>query len=80
MRAELVLIAIGSDDTEREALAVDPDAVEIGVRRRLNALLYAWETERQNLLERQEAAERLLFPYGEMRSGQDLIVAAVGTA
>ncbi len=80
VRAELVLIAIGSDDTEREALAVDPDAVEIGVRRRLNALLYAWETERQNLLERQEAAERLLFPYGEMRSGQDLIVAAVGTA
>jgi DNA excision repair protein ERCC-2 len=80
VRAELILIAIGSDATERETLEVDPDAIEIGVRRRLNALLYAWEAERQRLRERQEAAERLVFPYGKIREGQDLIVAAVETA
>ncbi|HJX29445.1 MAG TPA: helicase C-terminal domain-containing protein [Thermoanaerobaculia bacterium] len=80
VRAELILIAIGSDETEREELAVDVDTVEIGVRRRLNALVYSWEAERQRLRERQEAAERLTFPYGEIRPGQELILAAVETA
>lgn len=80
IRAELILIAIGSDETEREELAVDLDAVEIGVRRRLNGLIYSWEAERQRLQERQEAAERLTFPYGEIRPGQELILAAVETA
>jgi DNA excision repair protein ERCC-2 len=80
IRAELILIAIGSDETEREELAVDLDAVEIGVRRRLNALVYSWEAERQRLQERQEAAERMTFPYGEIRPGQELILAAVETA
>ena len=80
VRAELILIAIGSDETERETLAVDPDAIEVGVRRRLNALVYSWEADRQRLRERQEAAERLVFPYGEVRPGQDLILAAVETA
>jgi DNA excision repair protein ERCC-2 len=80
IRAELILIAIGSDETEREELAVDLDTVEIGVRRRLNALVYSWEAERQRLQERQEAAERLTFPYGEIRPGQELILAAVETA
>lgn len=80
IRAELILIAIGSDETEREELAVDFDTVEIGVRRRLNGLIYAWESERQRLRERQEAAERLTFPYGEIRPGQELILAAVETA
>lgn len=80
VRAELILIAIGSDETEREELAVEVDTVEVGVRRRLNALIYAWESERQRLRERQEAAERMTFPYGEIRPGQELILAAVETA
>lgn len=80
IRAELILIAIGSDETEREELSVDVDTVEIGVRRRLNGLIYAWEAERQRLRERQEAAERMTFPYGEIRPGQELILAAVETA
>jgi DNA excision repair protein ERCC-2 len=80
IRAELILIAIGSDETEREELAVDLDMVEIGVRRRLNGLIYSWEAERLRLQERQEAAERLTFPYSEIRPGQELILAAVETA
>jgi DNA excision repair protein ERCC-2 len=80
VRAELVLIAIGSDDVEREELAVDLHLLEVSVHRRLNALIHAWESERQRRRERQEAAERLVFPYGEIRPGQELILAAVETA
>ncbi|HEY2738151.1 MAG TPA: helicase C-terminal domain-containing protein [Thermoanaerobaculia bacterium] len=80
VRAELVLIAIGSDETEREPLTVDVDRTEISVRRRLNALLHAWESERQRSTERRMAAERLAFPYSEIRPGQELILAAVETA
>ncbi len=80
VRAELVLIAIGSDDVEREELAIDLHLLEVSVHRRLNGLLHAWESERQRRRERQEAAERLVFPYGEVRPGQDLILAAVETA
>ena len=80
VRAELVLIAIGSDETERETLDVDPDRIEISIRRRLNALLHAWESERQRAAERRQAAERLVFPYREIRPGQELILAAVETA
>lgn len=80
VRAELVLIAIGSDEIQREPLEVDPQALEVAIRRRLNALLYGWEAERQRAEERREAAERLRFPYAEPRPGQELILAAVETA
>jgi hypothetical protein len=74
VHAELVLIAIGSDEVEREELPVHLDALEAGVRRRVNGLLRAWEAERQR------RAERLAFPYRELRPGQELILAAVETA
>jgi DNA excision repair protein ERCC-2 len=80
VRAELVLIAIGSDETEREALTPNFEALEASVRRRVNGLLYAWEAERQRAAERRSAAERLTFPYREPRPGQELILAAVETA
>ncbi len=80
VRAELVLISIGSDDTERQALEVDFQTMEATVRRRLNALIYGWESERQRSAERRAAAERLRFPYSETRPGQELILAAVETA
>jgi DNA excision repair protein ERCC-2 len=80
VRAELVLIAIGSDEVEREELPVHLDALEAGVRRRINMLLRAFEAERQRRLERQRAAERLAFPYSQTRPGQELILAAVETA
>ncbi|HEY0782527.1 MAG TPA: ATP-dependent DNA helicase, partial [Thermoanaerobaculia bacterium] len=80
VRAELILIAIGSDDVEREALPLNAKATEAGVKRRLNALLYAFEAERQRAAERRAAAERLEFPYRELRPGQELILAAAETA
>ncbi|MFI5028827.1 MAG: hypothetical protein ACHQCF_07600, partial [Solirubrobacterales bacterium] len=80
VRAELVLIAIGSDDTERESLEPHLEALEASVRRRVNTILSAWEAARQRAAERREAAERLIFPYRASRPGQELILAAVETA
>src|SRR5215207_1884112 len=80
VRAELVLISIGSDDVERESLKSDQRGLEAGVRRRLNVLLHAFEAERRAAAARQEASERLRFPYPELRPGQELILAAVETA
>lgn len=80
VRAELVLIAIGSDETEREALEPDFRFLEAAIRRRVNSLLHAWEAERRRAADRHAAAERLVFPYGEPRPGQELILAAVETA
>jgi DNA excision repair protein ERCC-2 len=80
VRAELVLISIGSDDIERESLEVDVQLLDAIVRRRLNSLVYGWEAERQRFEERRAASERLRFPYPELRPGQELILAAVETA
>jgi DNA excision repair protein ERCC-2 len=80
VRAELVLIEIGSDESEHEELTVHLEALEAAVRRRVNTLLRAFEAERQRQAERARAAERLAFPYRETRPGQELILAAVETA
>jgi DNA excision repair protein ERCC-2 len=80
VRAELVLIAIGSNETEREPLELNREALDVAVRRRVNSLIYSWEAEQKRAAERHEAAERLVFPYSEPRPGQELILAAVETA
>src|ERR1700687_3207103 len=80
VRAELVLIVIGSDEVEREELPLHLDAMEAAVRRRINVLLRAYEAEARRRQERRRAAERLTFPYRELRPGQELILAAVETA
>jgi DNA excision repair protein ERCC-2 len=80
VRAELVLIAIGSDETEREPLEPNVEALEVSVRRRVNGLIHSWEAARRRAAERHGAAERLVFPYREPRPGQELILAAVETA
>ncbi|HYG62340.1 MAG TPA: helicase C-terminal domain-containing protein, partial [Thermoanaerobaculia bacterium] len=80
VKAELVLIAIGSDEMERETVEVNLPALEVSIRRRLNALIYSYESDRQQAAERRAAAERLSFPYREPRPGQELILAAVETA
>lgn len=80
VRAELVLIAIGSDEVEREELPLHLEAMEAAVRRRVNVLLRAYEAEARRRQERRQAAERLAFPYRELRPGQELILAAVETA
>jgi DNA excision repair protein ERCC-2 len=80
VRAELVLIAIGSNETEREPLELNFEALTAAVRRRVNTLLHAWEAEQRRAAERHAAAGRLVFPYRETRPGQELILAAVETA
>jgi DNA excision repair protein ERCC-2 len=70
VRAELILIAIGTNETERESLEPDLKGLDAAVRRRVNSLIYAWETEQR----------RAAFPYAGMRPGQELILAAVETA
>ena len=80
VRAELVLIAIGSDDTERDVLEPDLRMLDATVRRRVNSILHAWEAERRRAEDRHAAAGRLTFPYAETRPGQELILAAVETA
>ncbi|MEA2694049.1 MAG: excision repair protein [Acidobacteriota bacterium] len=80
IRAELVLIAIGSDEIEREPLRSDPRALDAAVRRRLNLLIHVYEADREAAGARRAAAERLAFPYRETRPGQEDILAAVGTA
>src|SRR5689334_13078403 len=47
VRAELVLIAIGSNETEREPLELNFEALTAAVRRRVNTLLHAWEAEQR---------------------------------
>lgn len=79
-RAELVLIEIGSGEADRSELTVDFAALEAALFRRLNALLRSAEEARQAAWGRQEAGERLAFPYGVVRPGQEQIVAAVETA
>jgi DNA excision repair protein ERCC-2 len=80
VRAELVLIAIGSDETERETLEPDLKGLEAAIRRRLSSLIHAWEADQRRAAERRAAAERLTFPHPRPRPGQELILAAVETA
>ena len=80
VRAELVLIEIGSDGVERQAIPVDLDLVEAAVKRRLNGLIAGYVRSRVEAEKRREAAEALTFPYPQVRPGQETIVAAVETA
>lgn len=80
IRAELILIEIGTDETRREELLPDFEVLEAGVRQRLNALIRGFEKQRKAARKRHDAARRLEFPFPEMRPGQEEIVAAAETA
>ncbi len=80
VRAELILIEIGSDAVEREEVEVDLEALESGVRRRLNGLLRGFRREAKARKDRYAAARTLAFPYPEKRGGQDEIIAAARLA
>ncbi len=80
VRAELILIEIGSDYAEREPLELDEAAIDALVRKRINSLMRGWENERQASAGRRTAAAALAFPYPEMRLGQGQIVEAVERA
>ncbi len=80
VRAELVLIEIGSDVVDREAVPVDLEGVGTAVGKRLNALIAVYVRQRLDAERRREAAERLTFPYPEVRPGQGEISEAVALA
>lgn len=79
-RAELVLIEIGSDAVDAEALEIDLGAVEAELRRSVEELLRAWEDERRARDARRAASGALAFPYPEPRPVQDEIAEAVARA
>ncbi len=80
VRAELVLIAIGSTDVERLELETDFEALERDVRLRLNRLLRELEAERRARADRRAAGQALAFPHAELRPGQEEIAGAVEEA
>ncbi len=80
VRAELVLIAIGSDEVEREPVEVNREALGVSVKRRVNALLRTFRSEQKAQAKRRSTASELPFPYPEKRLGQEEIVATVESA
>ncbi len=78
--AELILIEIGTGQIERVALEGDSAGLEVSVKRRLNALIAAHESESENRRRRQRAAETLEFPFYRPRPGQDTILDSVTAA
>jgi DNA excision repair protein ERCC-2 len=80
VRAELVLIEIGSDVVEREEIEVSTKGLEVEVKRRIGALLREHEEERAAAAERRRVAAELTFPYPKIRPGQETIIEAVTTA
>jgi DNA excision repair protein ERCC-2 len=80
VRAELVLIEIGSDVVDRQEIPVDFAEIEGQVRRRLNGLIAVYVRSRLEAEKRREAAGRLVFPYERPRGGQETIIEAVERA
>ncbi len=80
VRAELVLIEIGSDEVERQEVAVDLRIVDATVRRHVNGLLITHEQQLEARQNRRMAAGVMRFPFPELRPGQEAIVAAVEAA
>ncbi len=80
VRAELILIEIGSDFAERQALELDEATIDVIVRKRLSSLLRRWESDRQAAADRKAAAQALEFPYPALRPGQESILEAVERA
>lgn len=76
----LVLIEIGSGAIDKISLEVDLAVLERELMVRIGALVAAAEDRRAQAETRREAASRLVFPFGEIRPGQERIIAAVAQA
>lgn len=79
-RAELLLIAIGSDAVERIPLEIDFEDLELRVRKRVVQLLREHESRQREREDRHTAGLALAFPHGALRTGQQEIVDAVEEA
>ena len=80
VRAELVLIEIGTGEIERLDIDLDREDIETGIRVRLNAIVHDYEAARAHRQRRQLAAERLEFPFHQPRPGQQEIIDRAGLA
>ena len=80
IRAELVLIEIGTADIERLEVELDWKELETGIRMTLNALVHDYQAVREHRQRRELAAERLEFPFHQPRPGQQEIVDRAGLA
>ena len=80
IRVELILIEIGSDTVERQAVVFVEKTLRMGIKRRLNSLIRAFRAEGKSRQERYAAASNLEFPYPEKRKGQEEIIAAAALA
>jgi len=78
--AELVLIEIGSEVIDRSAVELELARLERGVKQRIDRLLYEYEERHAALASRRGAGERLKFPYGALRPGQQEIVEGIDRA
>ena len=80
VRAELVLIEIGTAEIERLDVELDFEELETGIRVRLNAMVLDYESARAERQRRELAAERLEFPFHRPRPGQREITDRAGLA
>ena len=80
VRAELVLIEIGTAGIERLEVELDFEELEAGIRIRLNGIVREYESARAERQRRELAAERLEFPFHRPRPGQQDIVDRAGLA
>lgn len=79
-QAELVLIEIGGDGVDRHPIEPQPAALEGAIRRQLNTMIRERDRARRLAGERRQAADRIAFPFGDMRPGQEQVVEAVALA
>jgi len=80
LRAELILIEIGSDEIQRLPVEGDTGGIEASVKRRINGILRTHEQQKEAFENRRQAAEAMQFPFPELRPGQEEILAGVQTA
>ena len=74
VRAELLLIEIGGEGVDRSPVEIHWKGLEASIRRRLNGLIRAHQAAHAERKKRRVAAEELVFPYDEIRSGQQEII------
>jgi DNA excision repair protein ERCC-2 len=78
--ADLILIAIGSDEVERLPVVVERQELTASVKRRVNALLRIQRSEQKSRKQRHSTASELAFPYPDQRLGQQDITDVVAAA
>jgi len=80
VRGVLILYNLADEATLELPVAVNADEARSTLARLLDELLTRLERERQRQAERTGWAGKLVFPFPEMRSGQDELAAAMVTA